>query len=158
MMKPVPNTNDEYYIDDSGVVYSAKYGLLRSMCPKKTYNGYHAIGFRVNGARQYHFVHRLVAQAFIPNPQGHEYVLHKNDIKTDNRACNLYWGTHQDNMDDMVRKGRSASGVRNPNWRGAVNINGVVYSCLSEAARAIGLPYKVLYMRLHRGMAGHTWV
>lgn len=43
-------------------------------------------------------IHRLVAQAFIPNPNGLKEINHKNGIKGDNRVENLEWCTHRDNL------------------------------------------------------------
>lgn len=157
-MRAIANTDDQYWVDEHGVVYSTKRGAPLSLSPKRTKNGYRSVGLWVDGVRHHRTIHRLVAEAYIPNPCGYEYVLHKNDIKSDNRVDNLYWGTHQDNMDDMVRKGRSASGVRNPNWRGAVRIGGVVFPCLRAASDTLGVPYTTLYMRLHRGAVGYSWV
>ena len=51
-------------------------------------------------------VHRLVAQTFVPNPDNLPLVMHLDDNPLNNNDCNLKWGTHQDNMDDMYKKGR----------------------------------------------------
>lgn len=51
------------------------------------------------------FVHVLVAETFIgKRPDGKE-CCHKNDISTDNRLCNLYWGTRSENLQDAIRNG-----------------------------------------------------
>ncbi|HRF71094.1 MAG TPA: NUMOD4 motif-containing HNH endonuclease [Candidatus Pelethenecus sp.] len=62
------------------------------------FNGYLYIGLRSNSKRKIFRVHRLVAEAFIPNPLGKEEVNHINCNKTDNRACNLEWNTRQENQ------------------------------------------------------------
>lgn len=52
-------------------------------------------------------VHRIVAEAHLPNPDNLPWVLHWNDIKNDNRVSNLRWGTSEHNAADRLRNGRS---------------------------------------------------
>lgn len=56
------------------------------------------------------YVHRLVAKAFIPNPNNLPNVCHKDDNPKNNKVSNLFWGTHQDNINDKMKKGRQARG------------------------------------------------
>ena len=61
---------------------------------KKEKNGYLRVGLSKNGKVIYVFVHRLVAQAFISNPNNYRCVNHKNEIRNDNCVDNLEWCTH----------------------------------------------------------------
>jgi len=72
-----------------------------------TNNGYVRAGLSGKGGVQY--VHRLVAQAFLPNPSGFTQVNHINGDKTDNRAVNLEWcnnGQNQQHAYDHLGKSR----------------------------------------------------
>jgi hypothetical protein len=70
-------------------------------------NGYYTLTLQVDGKKiRTEYIHQLLAKTFIPNPENHPNVCHKNDIKTDNRLENLYWGTRKDNAEDSVRNGR----------------------------------------------------
>jgi hypothetical protein len=52
------------------------------------------------------YVHRLVAQAFLPNPNNLPNVCHWDSDPSNNSVENLYWGTQSDNLQQMVRDGR----------------------------------------------------
>lgn len=57
-------------------------------------DGYATVQLNYKNHYQECTVHRLVAEAFIPNPNKYPVINHKNEIKDDNRVCNLEWCTH----------------------------------------------------------------
>jgi hypothetical protein len=86
-------------------------------------------------------VHRLVAQAFLPNPDAKTYVDHINGDRMDNRAVNLRWATPQENAANTALRVDNTSGAkgvqRNPTGTFTVRIAGKgygTYRTLEEAA------------------------
>lgn len=71
--------------------------------------GYEAVDLTRNGRRKMAQVHRLVAEAFVPNPEKKPNVLHWDDNPSNNRVENLRWGSQQDNAQDMIRNGSNAN-------------------------------------------------
>lgn len=65
-------------------------------------NGYDSIVLSINGDTSLHYVHRLVAECFVPNPNNYKEINHKNHIRTDNRAENLEWCSRKSNVQDAT--------------------------------------------------------
>ena len=87
-----------YLISDTGVVFNKR--TNREQKPRLDKDGYYVLGLSCNGVKKIHRVHRLVAQAFIPNPDNLDTVNHINHNKTDNRVQNLEWMDNIDNARD----------------------------------------------------------
>lgn len=93
-IKDFPN----YYITENGNIYSRNYGRtgrIKKLLPHKNYKGYLWVNL---GRKNRKYIHRLVAEAFLPNPSSLPQVNHKNGIKTDNRVENLEWITCSQNI------------------------------------------------------------
>ena len=89
-----------YYITDTGDVYSSKYNntkKIKKLTPWVTNSGYLMVDLNKNNKKTHKLIHRLVAEAFIPNPENKPQVNHKNGNKRDNNIKNLEWATSSEN-------------------------------------------------------------
>lgn len=68
------------------------------MVGKVTNAGYRMVVLTIDHKKQYHNVHRIIAKAFIPNPQEHREVNHKDGNKLNNSVQNLEWVTTRKNQ------------------------------------------------------------
>lgn len=73
--------------------------------------GYLAVNLCKNGSQILTKVHRIVAFAFIPNPEQKPEVDHINRDRTDNRVENLQWSTKRENMLNTHRHDRKQYGI-----------------------------------------------
>lgn len=83
---------DGYLISDYGRVYSCKTNKFLTQAPNA--KGYNRVELCVNGKAKNVSVHRLVAEAFIDNPDNLPIINHKDEEKQNNRADNLEWCTY----------------------------------------------------------------
>lgn len=123
-------------------------GKILSLTADK--DGYLQVSLYKNGANKRCKVHRLVAQAFIPNPENKLCVDHINTIKDDNRIENLRWVTHKENCNNPLSYKKLLENIphryldKNPNSKQIIQFsqNGKLirkWRCMEEAALELNI-------------------
>lgn len=159
---------DYYMVSNCGRVLSLKnrHGKKQMIKIKTNDNGYCSVGLYLNKKCKYHLVHRLVAQAFIPNPNNYPVINHRDENKQNNfvwvnedgsvdyEKSNLEWCTQKYNINygnrtDRVRK--KTIGTKK-NYCGSKNHNSKpieqydldgnllnTFDCAADAEKYLGL-------------------
>ena len=155
--KDIPNYEGVYQVSNLGNVRSLPRVVVRrngspnfihgkNMSPVMNEHGYLCTVLH-NKTYKHWKIHRLVATAFIPNPENKRDVNHKNGIKTDNRVENLEWATRSENLFHKYRvlgyKNVGCMGINNSRSKRVLQIkDGRViaeYCGTNEASRITGV-------------------
>lgn len=158
MKKDVLNFEGLYQVDENGNVFSldreVNTGIMyhtritkkgRQLKPETQKNGYKRVLLMTrNGKRCHKLIHRLVAEAFIPNTYGLSQINHKDGNKANNHVSNLEWCTHQYNnihaLQTGLRKGRKKGKE--------IIIDNKVFQSIVEACKYYNTTrYKLLRMK-----------
>jgi hypothetical protein len=117
---------------------------------KKQKNGYYHVVLCKNGKKKDFYIHRLVAEAFIPNPDKKPHVNHLNGIKTDNRIENLEWVTPSENAIHACNMGVhfDIAALMHKGRRVLNTCTGEEYSSIGKAAKAVGVSHSTMRRRL----------
>lgn len=157
--KPVVGFEGYYLVSDSGQVWS----LYRHRALKPTIDkyGYEKVGLFDGHKACHRTVHRLVAQAFIPNPNDLPTVNHINEDKTDNRVSNLEWASVADNDNHGTRNERMANTKsKHPVERIAPDGTIVTYKGVKDAWRKTGITRSSISLcckNIRKTAGGYTW-
>ena len=100
--KPMHNAPD-YCISHKARVWSNVSDSFISGTPLKS--GHVDMSLRIDGKRVHKYLHRAVAEAFIPNPHNYPEVRHLEDNRAYNEVWELDWGNQYDNVQDCIRNG-----------------------------------------------------
>lgn len=119
-MKQIKNF-EYYYVDEHGNVYSEKTGKLKKLSPILTHYGYYDVGLTNSSGTKKMYIHRLVAESFINNPNNLPQVNHIDGNKLNNNVSNLEWCTLKDNLKHARENGLNTSCNVIPNGRGEKN-------------------------------------
>ena len=111
---PIKGYEGLYEVSDQGRVRSLKSGKERILKPGSDKYGYLMVCLCKNGEKKNLLVHRLVAQAFIPNPDNLPQVNHKDENKTNNYVHNLEWCSSKYNANFGTRTQRQAEKLSKP--------------------------------------------
>lgn len=94
-LKEIIGYEGRYYVSPCGAVWSQNGKRSRFLKPQEDTDKYHHVHLLGNTTK----VHRLVAQAYLPNPLGLPMVNHKDEVKVNNNDWNLEWCTAQYNSE-----------------------------------------------------------
>jgi hypothetical protein len=153
---------ERYMVSDAGIITSLIGGGKKILKDQSTPGGYRNITLSVARKPRVFMVHQLVADAFVPNPDGKKIVRHIDGNKQNNNASNLRWLTASEMMQEDWQSGKRTmsdsqrEALRQPRKK-KERVRMVrhiatqdLYDTITNACKALGLDKDVYLYR--RGM------
>lgn len=116
--------------------------------------GYMTLGFMIHRKHKFVHVHRLVAEAFIPNPDNLPQINHKDEDKTNNNVENLEWCTNQYNMVYGTRIERMRKSKLKPIEQLTLEGEHVAFY---DSIEKCGFNYSTVYRAARHGTQSHGY-
>lgn len=138
-----------YQVSNTGKVRRIFKADLRELKGTIKKGGYKGVLLKLNKKNKWELVHRLVAKAFIPNPNNLPQVNHKDENKLNNLVDNLEWCDSKYNNNYGTKKERiSKAKINNTyNMKSVLCIEtGIIYPTLYEVERQTGISAQSVFM------------
>ena len=111
---PVKDYERMYYVSSLGRVLSIKRKIMMKLIPDR--KGSLKVNLNKDKKQKVYYIHRLVAQTFIPNPENLPEVFHVNGVITDNNIENLRWLSQGESKKSRIVKGSLTLAKRDNNY------------------------------------------
>ena len=168
--KDIKGYEGVYQVSNQGRVKSLDHTIRQKHSYKKggrvlkswLYSGYSYVQLCVNGKDKKLKVHRIVAEAFIDNPENKKEVNHINGIRSDNRVENLEWCSHRENILHANKTGLRKTGVNATNAKFSFEdiefiLKNTKVNSHKYGARAMGRKFNVCHETILQILHGITY-
>ena len=135
-----------YQVSNMGRIKSLKYNKEKILDYKPDNNGYIRVNLCKNGEKESFYVHRLVAENFLPNPNNLSEVNHKIDDfehRSDNRVENLEWCTHDYNVNYGNRNKRISKKMKGSKNHMAKKVKCITTNEIFNTMKEAGEKYNI---------------
>lgn len=145
IFKDIEGYENLYQISDQGKVKALGNGgsnasKERILKPAKEKNGYMFVKLCKQGKQKNYYVHRLVASAFIENPNNHPEINHRDEDKTNNTITNLEWCTHFYNVNYGTRTERAKDKQKIVKGKKILCVTtNTIYNSIKEASQILNM-------------------
>lgn len=135
-IRPVVGYEGKYSVSNTGEVFSHNYrqtGQTRELKPWKDKLGYLYVDLCQDGKQKQHLIHRLVLQAFVPNPENKPCCDHIDTNPSNPHVSNLRWVTTKENSNNPITRKKNSEAHKNKtiykfrNKKTAEEFIGIVY-------------------------------
>lgn len=150
---------EDYLVSNLGRIMSIKHNK-RYIISLSMGRGYWNVTFWMNNKSKLFGVHRIVAKAFIPNPENKREVNHIDGNKINNHVSNLEWNTSKENKQHAVKMQLVAYGSQKPSSKlkeSDIPIIRKLHLIDKVSQNQIARDYKVSVFTIHSIFKGKTW-
>lgn len=152
--------HDKLRITKEGIIFSKRTGSWKMLTPTDNGNGYKTVSMGRKHPRCY--IHRLVAETYIPNPNHYKEINHKDGDKSNNSVENLEWCDRSHNLKHSYTNGfhnptKAVMAMKKSHSKPVKIIEtGEIFESVSECARYIGTVHGNINECLNPNKKRHT--